>query len=73
MWYRIIRLIKAGGNAYIFYSNPFRYLFGLLLILLIPYAIYIFWGSLIVIILAAFGVYFIFKLIRSAFEKAPYS
>lgn len=73
MWYRIIRLLKSGGNAYVFYSNPVRYFLGALLVLLIPYAIYIFWGSLIVLILAAFGIYFLFKLVKSAFKKAPLS
>lgn len=73
MWYRILRLLKTGGNAYIFYSNPLRYLLGALLVLLIPYAIYIFWGSFIVLILAVFGLYFLFKLIKSAFKHAPLS
>lgn len=73
MWYRIVRLLKTGGNAYIFYSNPFRYLFGALFVLLIPYAIYIFWGSFIVLILAAVGIYFLFKLFKAAFKNAPYS
>ncbi|WP_234572806.1 hypothetical protein [Rhodohalobacter sp. 614A] len=73
MWYRIVRLFKSGGNAYLFYSNPFRYFLGALLLLLIPYAIYIFWGSIFVLILAGFGIYFLFKLIRSAFKKAPIS
>lgn len=73
MWYRIVRLLKAGGNAYVFYSNPFRYLLGALLVILIPYAIYIFWGSVIVFILAALGIYFLFKLVKSAFKNAPYT
>lgn len=73
MWYRIARLLKSGGNAYIFYSNPFRYILGALLVLLIPYAIYIFWGSLIVFILAGIGIYFLFKLIKSTFKKVPLS
>ena len=71
MWYRIVRLFKAGGNAYVFYSNPFRYFLAFLLALLIPYAVYIFWGSVIVFILAGIGVYFLFKLIKSVFKKAP--
>lgn len=71
MWYRLVRLLKSGGNAYVFYSNPFRYLLGALLVLLIPYAIYIFWGSLFVLILAAFGLYFLFKLIKSALNRSP--
>lgn len=73
MWYRISRLCKAGSNAYVFYSNPFRYFVTFLLALLIPYAVYLFWGSLFVLILAAFGIYFLFKLVKSALKKAPLS
>lgn len=70
MWYRIIRLLKAGSNAYVFYSNPFRYFLAFLLAVLIPYAIYIFWGSVVIAILAAVGVYFLFKMIFSAFVNS---
>jgi len=73
MWYRILRLLKTGSNAYIFYSNPFRYFLAFLLALLIPYAVYIFWGSVIVFILAAIGVYSLFKLIRSALNNSSTS
>lgn len=71
MWYRIARILKSGGSAYAFYSNPFRYFLGALLVLLIPYAIYIFWGSVVVLILAVLGIYFLFKLIRITFKKTP--
>lgn len=73
MWYRIVRLLKSMGNAYVFYSNPFKYFLSFLLALLIPYAVYIFWGSFVVLILAALGIYFLFKLIKSALKSSPLS
>lgn len=63
MWQRIVRLLTAFFNAYSFYSNPVGYILGLLAVLIVPYLVYIFWGTLIVIGLMALGIYFIYRLL----------
>lgn len=73
MWQRIIRLITAGLNMYSFYANPLKYILSLLMILLVPYLAYIFWGSLIIIILCILGIYMIYKLISNAAKRSTYS
>lgn len=73
MWQRIIRLLTAGLNMYSFYANPLKYILSLLMILLVPYLAYIFWGSLIIIILSCLGIYMIYKLIANAAKGGSYS
>lgn len=73
MWQRIIRLLTAGLNMYSFYANPLKYILSLLMILLVPYLAYIFWGSLIIIILSCLGIYMLYKLISNAAKGSSYS
>ena len=73
MWQRILRLLTAGLNMYSFYANPLKYILSLLMILLVPYLAYIFWGSLIIIILSCLGIYMIYKLITNAAKGNSYS
>lgn len=69
MFNRILRLLATGLNAYSFYSNPLRFFVTLICILLIPYLTYVLWGSLFILILAAVGLYFIYKAIRNSFKN----
>lgn len=66
MFNRILRLLATGVNAYSFYSNPVRFLATLIAIIIIPYLAYIFWGAVVIIALAALGIYFIYKAITSS-------
>jgi hypothetical protein len=66
MWERLLRLLATGLNIYSFYSNPFRFILSILCVILIPYLIYIFWGTLIVIALIVFGIFFIYKAIQAS-------
>lgn len=67
MFKRFIRALTAFFNAYSFYRNPIGSLLSMLLVLLIPYLIYIFWGSIVVLLLAATGVY---AILRFIYKKA---
>jgi len=64
MFSRILRLLGTALNAYSFYSNPIRFLATLFAVLIIPYLAYIFWGAVVIIVLAVFGIYFIYEAIR---------
>jgi len=64
MFSRILRLLGTGLNAYSFYSSPVRFLTTLIAIIIIPYLAYIFWGAVVIIVLAALGIYFIYEAIR---------
>ncbi len=69
MFNRFLRLLTMGINAYSFYSNPFRFLATLFTLFLIPYLTYIFWGSILVIILAILGIYFLYKVIQTSLQN----
>lgn len=73
MWQRLIRLLTAGLNMYSFYANPLRYILSLLMILVIPYLAYIFWGSLVILILIGLGIYMLYRLIANARKGSTYS
>jgi len=65
MWARLLRLLRNGLNLYSFYSNPVRFLFSLLAVLIIPYLAYIFWGTILIVALIILGIYFIYKAVSS--------
>lgn len=67
---RIGTIIKALLGAYGFYKSPVKFILSILSVAILPYLVYIFWGSLVVLVLAGFGVYFIFKLMVGAFDDA---
>lgn len=69
MFNRILRLLSTGFNVYSFYASPLRFILTLGAILLIPYLAYMFWGVLIIIVLAAVGLFFIYKASRSILSK----
>lgn len=73
MWQRILRLLTASLNMYSFYANPVRYIFSLLLIILIPYLAYIFWGSLVILILMGVGIYLLYRWIMRAQKGSHYT
>ncbi len=73
MWQRLIRLLTAGLNMYSFYANPLRYILSLLMILVIPYLAYIFWGSLVILILIGLGIYMLYRLIANARKGSTYT
>lgn len=61
MWQRILRILSTALNAYSFYSNPVRFVTSILLIIVVPYLAYIFWGSLIVIALFILVIYLLYR------------
>ncbi len=65
MWQRILRILTATGYAY---NSPLRFLATVVGLILIPYAAYIFWGSLALLILAAAGIYFLFRLLGNSID-----
>lgn len=73
MWQRILRLLTASLNMYSFYANPVRYIFSLLLIILIPYLAYIFWGSLVILILMGIGIYLLYRWIMRTQKGSHYT
>jgi hypothetical protein len=50
MWSRILRLFSTGVLAY---SNPVKFVLGLIMIVVAPYLIYLLWGSVIFFVLLA--------------------
>ena len=66
MFNQILRLLATGINTYSFYSNPIRFLATLIAVILIPYLAYIFWGAVVIIVLAALGIYFIYKALTNS-------
>ncbi|NGP88301.1 hypothetical protein [Fodinibius halophilus] len=68
MWQRLLRLLSTGLNAYSFYTNPVRFVTSILLVIILPYLAYIFWGTLIILVLIAVGIFLIYKAITSSTE-----
>ncbi|WP_138430512.1 hypothetical protein [Fodinibius saliphilus] len=66
MWQRLLRLLSTGLNAYSFYTNPVRFVTSILLVIILPYLAYIFWGTLIILMLAIAGIYLIYKAITES-------
>lgn len=73
MWQRILRFLTASLNMYSFYANPVRYILSLLLIILIPYLAYIFWGSLVILILMGIGIYLLYRWIMRTQKGSHYT
>ena len=73
MWQRLIRLLTAGLNMYSFYANPVRYIISLLVILLVPYLAYIFWGTVVILILTGLGIYMLYRLVANARKGSSYT
>jgi hypothetical protein len=73
MWQRIVRLLTAGLNMYSFYANPLKYILSLLVVLLVPYLAYIFWGSILIVVLIGLGIYMLYRLIANARKGSTYS
>ncbi|PAU93437.1 hypothetical protein CK503_11935 [Aliifodinibius salipaludis] len=69
---RILRLLVTGLNAYSFYSNPYRFIIGILCIIILPCLAYIFWGTVIIIALLALGIYFIYKAFKQSYYNSTY-
>lgn len=72
MWQRFLRLFTTGLNMYSFYANPAKYLLSLLMILLVPYLAYIFWGGVVIFILCCLGIYMLYRLISRAWKGSSY-
>ncbi len=72
MWQRLLRIFTTALNAYSFYSNPVRFVTSILLIIIVPYLAYIFWGSLIVLGLIVLSIYFLYKLITKSHSSSTY-
>lgn len=72
MWPQILRLLTSVLNIYSFYANPVRYILSLLMIVAIPYLVYIFWESLIIIGLAGLGIYFVYWFLKKSGKNRVY-
>lgn len=66
MWARFLRLFITGTVAY---SNPVKFAFGLLMVVAAPYLIYLFWGSLIFIVLLAILLFFTIRFVIKKMRK----
>ncbi|MGK7370065.1 MAG: hypothetical protein ACNS64_07600 [Candidatus Halalkalibacterium sp. M3_1C_030] len=73
MWQRIVRLLTAGLNMYSFYANPLKYILSLLVVLLVPYLAYIFWGSILFFVLIGVGIYLLYRLVTNNRKGSTYS
>lgn len=58
---------------YSFYANPLKYILSLLVVLLVPYLAYIFWGSILIVVLIGLGIYMLYRLIANARKGSTYS
>ena len=57
MLQRLIRYLTALFSAYSFYANPLRYIVALLGITLLPYLLYLFFGTIVtIVILCHYGI-----------------
>lgn len=66
MWTRFIRALTALLNAYSFYTNPVKFLFSLLTVILIPYLAYIFLGGAIFAVLLILFGYLIYRAFKNS-------
>lgn len=66
MWHRIVRLFTTGFNLSTFLANPVRYIFRVLIVLLIPYLIYIFWGTVLILALIVLGIYLLYLALKES-------
>lgn len=69
MWKRILRVLTTLFSAYSFYQNPVRFIISLLALFLVPYLVYIFWGTIILLLLVIFGIFALYKLITGKKKK----
>lgn len=70
MWQRIIRILSTALNAYSFYSNPVRFVTSILLIIVVPYLAYIFWGIAIFLIFLALGIYLLYRFMKKEAKRS---
>lgn len=73
MWQRLLRALTALLNMYSFYSNPVKYIFSLIMIMVVPYLVYIFWGSLVIILLIALGIYLLYRGYKKSTKSNVYT
>lgn len=73
MWQRLLRILATALNAYSFYTNPVRFITSILLIIIVPYLAYIFWGSLIVIALIVLSIYLTYRFVKRAKKGSAYN
>lgn len=73
MWQRFLRLLSTGLNAYSFYSNPVQFIISILCVILVPYLAYIFWGTAIIAVLTAAGIYLAYRILFAQKGSSRYS
>ena len=66
MWFRLLRALTALLNAYSFYSNPVRFILGILTIIVVPYLAYIFLGGVVFAFLMVLGGYFVYRAFKQS-------
>jgi len=64
MWSRLLRIFSTALNAWRFSSNPMSFILGLISILIVPYLIYLFWGSLILFVLLGLGIWLMYRWVK---------
>lgn len=72
MLQRIIRYFTALFSAYSFYANPLRYIISLLAITLLPYLLYLFFGTIATIVILAVAVIVLWRKLRKTSHRGAY-
>ncbi|HKI44839.1 MAG TPA: hypothetical protein VKA08_05835 [Balneolales bacterium] len=72
MLQRLIRYLTALFSAYSFYANPLRYVVALLGITLLPYLLYLFFGTIVTIIILAITVIVLWRKLRKTSHRRAY-
>lgn len=63
MWHRLIRLFRSRVVLKAFAQNPFKTILTALFAALIPYLLYLFFGSLLFFLLFVAGIFVLYRLI----------
>lgn len=70
MWQRLLRIFTTALNAYSFYSNPVRFVTSILLIIIVPYLAYIFWGIALFLIFLGIGIYLFYRFMKKEAKRS---
>ncbi|MDX1638467.1 MAG: hypothetical protein R3281_10890 [Balneolaceae bacterium] len=66
MWNRLLRALAALFSAYSFIANPLRYLVSLVMVIIIPYLVYVFLGGIAFGLLLVVGGYLVYRAINNS-------
>jgi len=72
MLQRLIRYLTALFSAYSFYANPLRFIVTFLSIALLPYLLYLFFGTIATIVILIVAVTFLWRKLRKTSHRGAY-